>query len=201
MKKQICSVLFLLLIFLLAGFGCGKSEELKSGEKGGIVKEDGGLIDDFKDALRIKQKMECTYKVNDQGQPYEYVSYIEGDKYRSEYSADGVNSVSIFDGKTMYTWDENTRQGTKLDIACLDDLQTDDVEDKSAGQTEDYDEYQSSEEMLSTGFDISCRKVASIDFTIPDDVQLIDQCALLKQQMQVLDNLQNQMPDFDGFDF
>lgn len=200
MKKQIYLVLLLLAFFLAAGFSCGKSEEAKTEEGTSALEDsDGSLIGDFKDALKLKKKMMCTYKVSDQGQAYEHTSYVEGEKYRTEYSAAGVDYTSIFDGKTMYTWDENTKQGTKMDMTCLEDLQAV-TEDESADEA-DYEEYQSSEDMLNTGLNVSCRQVSAIDFSVPKDVQFVDQCALLKQQMESLENLQEQLPDLQGLDF
>ncbi len=201
MKKQIYLVLLLLMFFLAAGFGCGKSDEAKTEEGTSALEDsDGSLVSDFKDALKLKKKMMCTYKVSDQGQAYEHISYVEGEKYRTEYSAAGVDYTSIFDGKTMYTWDENTKQGTKVDMACLDELQTADSEEESLDDA-DYEEYQSSEDMLNTGLNVSCRQVSAIDFSVPADVQFVDQCALLKQQMESLENLQEQLPDLQGLDF
>lgn len=198
MKKKIYLLMLILGAFMIVGFSCNKDDNTKTEEESSVVQDDDSVVDNFKDALSLNNKMKCTYKASDEGQSYESTSYIEGDKYKTEYSTAGVNYISIFDGKTMYSWDENTKQGTQMDIDCLNDLETTTEDDGTDSQ--DVEEYQSSEEILDTGVDVSCRKVNSIDFTVPSDVELVDQCALLKQQMESLENLQNQLPDLEGLD-
>lgn len=202
MKKHIYLVSLMLIVFLAAGFSCGKSDEaVTTDENSGQAVEnqnEDSIIDDFKNALNLNQKMKCTYKVDSQGERFESTSYFQGDKYRTEYEANGVKYTTVFDGETMYTWDENTKQGTKMELACLDDIEA--VQADEEADDSDYEEYQTSAEVLDAGVDVSCRKVASIDFSIPSDVEFVDQCELLKQQMEALENIQSQLPDLEGLD-
>ena len=198
MKKKTLVLSMFLAALLFSGFNCGGDKDVQDAETT-PAKEDSSIIDDISEAITLKKKMECKYKVTDEkGDAVESKSYIQGDKYKTEFTAAGAKQTSIFDGQTIYTWDENTKQGTMMDIDCLDDFKT--VSSSDEADTEDFEEYKSSDQILDEGVDVSCRPVAAIDFTIPDDVNFVDQCELLKQQMEALEGIQQQLPDLEGLD-
>lgn len=200
MKKKFYLTILILAVMLVAGFSCGGDNEATTSdeETATLGEEVESTIDDFKGALQRSEKMKCTYRGTGEATGVEATTYAEGEKYRTEYSTAGVDNVTIFDGETMYTWDQNTKKGTKMDIACLEDFET--VTEDESADDEEYEEYQSSEEVLSAGVNVRCRKVLDINFEIPEDVEFIDQCAALKQQMEALEGIQEQLPNLEGLE-
>jgi hypothetical protein len=205
MKKKFYYLSVLILTFMLvAGFNCGgvdnNNTEIETEDKPIATEndDDDSVIEDFKSALQINQAMKCTYKGVDDAGSVETTTYVEGDKYRSEYSSAGLDFVTVFDGKTMYSWDNNSKKGTKMDIKCFDDLET--ITEENGTEIDDYEEYRSSEDILDTGANVSCQKASKIDLEVPQDVEFVDQCAAFKQQLDALENIQDQLPDMEGLE-
>jgi hypothetical protein len=169
MKNKINLLIILLAMFLVAGFSCDKNSE-------------GDVIDNIQDAMESNQKMKCTYTDND----LMTTSYIQGKKYRTEYTLDEEAYVNLFNGETVYSWNEITKEGNKLQIDCLGEEGKGDDEDTPAPtddspQLETYNlkkwvDYYKADDIVDNHSDIECRTASTIDFSVPTDIDFYDQC-------------------------
>lgn len=206
--KKISTIAFLVLaVAFLAG--CGKKQEVqevqqnKEAEKTKTeqaVKEMKGAI---VDAIRIGKPMECTYtlKINDMGTSTSKVS-VEGNKYKtvSEMSkldmsgseTPASKQISIFDGNTIYNWSETDKKGTKMTKSCMEEInknvQEENVSEEAMSAQQ---EANNPEDLFSDLPDAQCTPVASIDFSIPKDVEFSDTCEQVKEAQERNRNMKN----------
>lgn len=177
MKNKSHLLILLLSALLVAGFSCGTQTN------------EGDVIEDIEAARESNQTLKCTYTDND----FTTTSYIQGDKYRTEYILDDENYVSLFDGETVYTWNEVTKEGNMLAVDCLGEEGQGDDEDTPAPtdgspQLETYNkkksvDYEKADDIVDDHSDIECRSTSSIDLSIPTDVDFFDQCPDLQEMM------------------
>ncbi len=146
--------------------------------------------------LMSGKKMRCTYAVAmGEGNTLTTTMFADKDRYRTEVELPTGTTVSIFDGKAMYTFTKGTKQGMKMDIECAkglkDSLPKTDQATVPVPQT-----YDSPETAIGNVPDIACAETSeSPDFSIPSDITFVDQCAMLKASLDQMKNIQNQIPD------
>lgn len=116
--------------------------------------------------------------------------YAEGKNYRTETEIDGKRHLSVSDGKTMWTWTEGEKQGMKMEFSCMDDIRSTTPEE--GGPAPEY--AASPEEALGEKPDISCSESGPIDISVPDDIVFADQCALMKTQLQAMEEMKKNLP-------
>lgn len=145
------------------------------------------------DAVVLGKKLKCTYAQDDgSGWQAETVMFVDGKKYRTEFSGGGMQYVSVFDGETMYTWTEGQKQGFMMNLQCMEEF-GEMYSEEGADEEQTY--YESSEEAIESIPDISCSEVDSVDVSVPSDVTFVDQCEMIKEQTEQLQDLQDQMPE------
>lgn len=154
----------------------------------------GSVISSFKDAVGSGKKMKCTYTVRQEGDEFQSEAFVEGEKYKSTSTFNGKGVYTIFDGKATYTWSNDSKQGMKMDAACIEELQsqTPDQEEITEG------EIHRGEDAFGGAVDVKCEKVSSIDFSIPTNIEFTDQCELMKNQQKQMEELQKNLPQ--GFE-
>jgi len=195
MKKIVLFSGMIALALVLAGCGQknqptpsdSQSQNLVDTKKDSLAGQMINSAETLKNAILGGQKLECTYKMkNGQASMGEIKSYIDGKKYKSTFEMNGEKHVSIMDGEVMYSWSEKTRQGSKMDIKCMEDLSKDMPQGDSNNQDRTYE---SSDEMVEDMMDISCQPVSSVDFFISTDVTFTDTCEQMKKSMEQLQNM------------
>jgi len=212
MKRVIVLALVLTMGFLLAGCGKNKSastnenkqaqnqetegENNKAGQKMGDLMKQGEYVGkQIAQALQNNERLKCTYRVaGDEGEMLTEV-YMQGDKYRSTMNANGEEMTSLFDGNVHYTWNNSTKKGFKMDSKCLEELQAPDEPETVEDMDVDLDSYKTTDELLEQETQMSCEKTGQFETTPPSDVEFVDQCEMLKQQMQMLEKMQNSIPE------
>lgn len=205
MKKA--SLIFSTLLLALVLGGCSKGGEEKTiGEQdpnsakesqqltGEIAtggenepKEEGNILNKLKSAVTSGKKMKCVYKIENEGKSTEIVSYMQGDKYRSEIDMGAIKTRSVFDGDVMYSWTEGQKQGMKMTMDCMESLggetaAGDNKEEEIA--LKDGDDFV---ESLKDAQNLSCEDADDIDFSIPSDIEFTDQCEMLKSQQELME--------------
>lgn len=194
-KSLMFFAVFIAVIFLS---GCKKEVKTDvakdTAENISVGAEDstGGVkskAEDIRDAILKGNKMKCTIKADSSDGTVESEFYVQGDKYKSTVDTPEGKFYSVFDGKAAYTWTEGKKEGMKFDFSCETLLMTD--APMQEGNVADYNtpSGKSSEEIIEGAAEIECDPVASIDLSIPTDVDFIDQCEMLK-------NLQDQLKNF-----
>lgn len=193
MKKTLILFSALALVLILAG--CAKKSETSQSQPASNNQQSEGssVISSIKDAIGMGKKMKCTYSVKVGTETDTYVTYVEGEKYKSESVFDGKTQFSVSDGKTIYSWNDKDKNGTKMDIKCIDDLKKP-QEAEPSKTAEIPNSVTSPEEQSDNATDTKCESVSSIDFSVPTDITFKDQCEELKKMMESLDKLKSQMP-------
>lgn len=202
MKKIILLMGVMLLAITFSG--CGKKENVEqnknvieendnqknsnAGISGSDSENEGGIINSIKDAISSNKKLKCTYTSNEDGLNMEMITYMQGEKYKTEFAMEGRKNYSVFDGKISHSWEEGSGKGMRINMDCLDEL-SEGVDTEAIEEDEPLDE--SEEDIMKTfnkAMDIDCQEVGSIDFSIPENIEFVDQCEMLKQQQKMMEN-------------
>ena len=190
-SKIIVLTSVILAVFVLAG--CKKKtpatgvQETKTEKQETVTDKAKETAMNIKDAIAGGKSMECEMKVGSEGNMVNSKFSVQGEKYRSEADFGEGKMISTSDGKVVHTWNEVTKEGTKISFDCIKSMET------SAPEADDndyeYSTYKSSEQIIDDAPDPDCKSVGSIDFSIPTDVNFIDQCEMLKKAQESLKNL------------
>lgn len=206
MKKLSFITLGLFLALILSGCGSvqksndnnnktnSELEELGFQEnQNNGAKESGenGIVAKIKNAISAGKKMKCTYKMSDESGDTEVITYIQGDKYKTEIILGQMKTLSIFDGDVMYSWSEGQKTGTKMEMDCIDSLDIkgeteSEAVTENAVATEDQDDFVKT---LSEADNLNCEDAGDVNFDVPSDITFVDQCEMLKSQQKMIEGL------------
>lgn len=197
MKKIAVAALCVGAVFFLSG--CGKKENTpQNGAQKENVKneEKGGMISSIKDAIGMGKKMECTYKMKFGEESMESKGFFEGKKFRSETSLNGKKQISVFNDDVMYSWSPDEKKGTKISKSCMKELSDKYKDESNPTKEEDLEipDAENIEDSFGDAMDVNCNPVASIDFSVPGDVNFTDQCEIMRKSMEAMEELKNKMP-------
>jgi len=186
MKAKLAVPVFLLAAVMLSG--CGAQEAVKTGTGGDVLvpAEEESSKSDWMSLLGKGKSVECTLP----GEGMTTNISAEGKKYRTETVIEGKKHLSVSDGKIMWTWTDGEKQGMKTEFSCMDEIRT--TMPEEGGPAPEY--AASPEEALGELPDIACSETGSIDLSVPTDIVFADQCALIKTQLQAMEQLKNQIP-------
>ncbi len=186
MKNLLVVPVFVLAAVMLSGCGAQKAVEPETGGDASTPAEEESMKRDWMSLLGDGKSVECI--MPSEGMTTKISA--EGKKYRTETVIDGKKHLSVSDGKVMWTWIEGEKQGMKMEFSCMDEIRT--TIPEGGGPAPEY--AASPEEALGTNLDIACEEAGSVDVSVPSDVVFSDQCALIKTQLQAMEQLKNQMP-------
>jgi Spy/CpxP family protein refolding chaperone len=141
-----------------------------------------GMISSIKDAMGLGKTMRCTYRIqNENGGNDEIVTYVEGEKYATQMNVAGQKQRMVYDGETIHSWQEGQKQGMKMTKACTDEMDASMPEDDE--EPEDVPEFDA-ENAFDEAMDVKCEEVSNADFSVPSNVEFVDQCEMLKGIMK-----------------
>lgn len=209
-KGLVGGIVAVVVIALLAGGylffqGGEKTDPTPKGgkktEQAAVSQDDGNLILDtaekIKNAIAGGKKMECTFQEKgDDGKMTEVKLQSQGDKFRSFYAVKGETFISVSDGKVFYSWSSKTKEGTKMDLKCLEDLSKDTPQ--SQGTVENQIDYTEPETLVDEQPDMKCSPILSIDLSVPGDVKFSDYCAEMKEFLDSMNDLKVDLPQGAG---
>ena len=137
-----------------------------------------GVISSIKDAMGLGRPMKCTYALKNKDGNLETVTYVDGKKYKSQMTIAGKMTNMIFDENALYTWSDSMKQGMKMTVDCMKDLN----QNKPATSPEAGSPVSdpTGEKTFDNAMDVKCEEASGVDFSIPTDVTFGDQCAMLK---------------------
>lgn len=142
--------------------------------------------------LSAGKRMECEYRMmGGDGTETSVKMYAERDRYRTEVGTPQGKYISISDGKAVYSFLEGSKEGMKMELDCMKDMAA--SLPKVEGMPE-RESFTSPEEAIGNTPDISCREAGSVDVSVPSDIRFTDQCAMLKQQTELMKQYQGQIP-------
>lgn len=169
-----------------------KNEETKSGQANG----DENITGNLKSLLGMNKSLKCTWSMNDEGIKNEGVTYVKGNKSRSEMKTEipeqgEMNVISITDGEWFYSWDTKTKQGTKMKLT---EMETEIAEapesNNDQGETE-----MNYEQMMEQNINYQCQatNIDDVMFVPPTDAQFVDLTESLKEMEEQAEQMKANM--------
>lgn len=202
MKKILVVVAVVIFLVLVGLFMRGKQISPQDmGQKGTATPteatpqtapEKNGIISSIKDAMGLGQKMRCTYTAPDaKGAPVTSTIAVDGQKYKFTSDSKGEKLYGLFDGETQYTWTTGTtKQGWKMTKACMEELSKSVPTSNGAAPETPQDAQKS----FANAENVQCVPSASEDFTVPTDVNFVDQCEMMRNSLKALDGMKGKLP-------
>ena len=182
MKK--ISLGFLVVAAALVLSGCGNQaaqnqETNQNATKSNESKTD-SAISSIKDALKSGKKMECAYTTKIGDKEIKAVMQTDGKNFKSTSEVDGRKINSVMKDEVSYTWGDGVPMAGKLAMSCIKDLPQG-GNDGAAPQAQD------PEKTFEGATNVVCNPVATVDISVPSNVQFQDMCEMMKgvQNMQV----------------
>lgn len=155
-----------------------------------------GVVSSIKEAMGLGQKMQCTYAIGDD-KSMQAAVLVDGEKFKSTTTMKDMTVYGLFDGETQYTWTDKEKQGSKMSKACLDKMaarfqaMSADASKKDSAATPSIQD-------LREGFDglkdVQCQAASAVDFSLPEDISFVDQCAMIEQSMKMMNEMQDKLP-------
>lgn len=178
----------IIVVAIAVGIYLTKKDATVPEENGNVEKNVGSktesVIGSLKDAIGLGKKMECVYKEGDM----ESKTYIDGTKYKSVTSTPEGEMISVFDGSDFYGWNIKTKEGYVMKKSCMEELAKA-MPATEEGENSNPADFETTEDIVEGTPMDNCKETGSIDFTIPKDINFVDQCEMMK-------NLTNSLKDF-----
>jgi nitrogen fixation-related uncharacterized protein len=154
-----------------------------------------GGITDWLSSLSGGKALSCTYNFDESGKAGAVKINMMGKKYRSEFEAGGMKFTSVFDGTTLYSWSDSQKQGTKMDMDCMEQLKTQ-TEAQAQPNSPSQSQYEKSpEDFLKNQPNIQCEPSSgAADFSVPSNVQFTDSCAMMQKSLEMMQQYKDKIP-------
>lgn len=206
MKKIIPIVIIGIVIIAAGGFLIFKkvgndstkqpTEQNVSEENSGEDQRTVGEMFEKLSGIKDGESMKCVYKIKMGDEELQSETYVEGKKFKSIAVTDaeeGTKTYMIFDGETQYSWAEGQKEGFKMSKTCAEELGKEFDEYKGEDST-DSTEVAEIDDIFEDAVDVDCKPTDKIDFTIPSGIIFVDQCQMLKDQIEQLEELGGALP-------
>jgi hypothetical protein len=205
MKKVLLVTIMIFSVVILSG--CFKKDAKEQEERdlsqgATSVQEMKSEMERAMEMIRSGKKVKCEYVVQSEGQETKMTTFVEGKKYRTQMALGGLEVNSVFDGDTIYSWNKGESAGTKMNLECQREFGGEVVMEESQDAVVVSENV---ETVFEGAFNVSCKKVSEIDFSVPNDVNFVDQCEMLKKQQEMIEEMyQNQeglpsIPDIPSY--
>lgn len=143
------------------------------------------MVTSMKDAMASGKMMKCDYAIKGaDGQELTTTSYVNGKKYMTTMAVAGNIQHMIFDETAMYSWTEGQKQGTKMTMACTQELAKNLPKNTDATAPDP-----TGEKTFNSATNVSCSPANNVDFSLPTDVSFSDQCEMMKNLQKNLSNV------------
>ena len=176
MKKTLLNVAVIGAAIVLAG--CAKpgavDQNTAQNQQGGSAKN--SVINSIKDAIGLGTKMECTYTTNINGKEIKAVMQTDGKNFKSSSEIDGRKMYSVMKDNVSYAWGEGIPMASKLSLDCIKDLPKPEGQESNP-QVEDM---QNPEKAFDGATNVVCNPIASVDISVPNNIQFQDICEMMK---------------------
>ncbi|HWQ59653.1 MAG TPA: hypothetical protein VN420_00705 [Candidatus Fimivivens sp.] len=154
-------------------------------------------VADWVAGLSEGKRMRCEYSFGEGDKAVRTVMYMERDRYRTEVGTPAGDMVSLFDGKVMYSWTKDGKQGMRMDIECMKQLGDKAPKGEATQKEAAPERYDSPQDALESIPDIACSVTTdAVDLSVPTDVTFADQCEMLKGALgKIPAGMQDRIPD------
>ncbi|HOX10579.1 MAG TPA: hypothetical protein P5323_01700 [Candidatus Moranbacteria bacterium] len=181
MKRALLGVVVIGAALVLSGCGKPASVDQNTVQKQAPqqeVAEEKSSFSDITEAMKSGKKMECVSAAEADGSGVKTTMQFDGKNYKSVTEVGGKKTYSVMKDEVMYTWGEGLPTATKLSVNCLKDLPKTKVEGQEAAVPA-----QNPEKAFENASSLVCKPIASVDVSVPSDVQFQDMCEMMKGMM------------------
>lgn len=142
-----------------------------------VANKNEGIVGGLKNILNGGASLKCE---SEDG----WVTYTNGSSFRSEGITEGKKQVVLMNDGVMYTWNPETMSdGLKMSKNCLSEIQKNlNLPEEQGIEVFDDFSVESMEEDVKSG-KINCKPSTEGEFKVPTNVQFVDQCEIMKEQM------------------
>lgn len=193
MKKfALISFCFILIIGLS---GCGKNKDQEqSKNKQQETSQEETFTSSLNELLKKGKSIKCTYGYNEDGQNLKGTTYINKNKFRSDFDMkqiDGktVKGYAINDSEYIYTWTDEDDNGTKMKISEMEKMQKNINSNTEGDKNSEYEDYSTYDEVM----DYKCVnwKVNNDKFIPPKNINFMDMTEQMKKLQETMNNFGN----------
>jgi hypothetical protein len=187
MKKMFLGVVAVGIALILSGCGKQAIPDQNSGSSQNSSSAVSSAITSIKDALKLGGKTECVYTTKINGEEIKAIMQTDGKNFKSTSEINGRKMYSIMKDDVSYTWGEGIPVASKLSMSCIKDLPKPEGQEANS-QIEDM---QNPEKVFDGATNVVCNPVASVDISVPENVQFQDMCEMMKGMINMTKNIPN----------
>ncbi len=151
------------------------------------------MVSSIKDAMGLGKAMQCTYAMDQDGKAMQSTVLVEGQKFKSMTTMDGMEVYGVFDGENQYSWTSASKVGMKMSKACLDKMAAS-AKDMATTTSESGAKAEDMRAAFDVAKNVQCEAAGMVDFTLPKDVTFTDQCAMMEESMKMMEQMKDKMP-------
>lgn len=181
----------LVLVFALTLSACGKKTQEGQGteNKTGIIEGTGsGVINSIKDAMGLGKKMECVYITKIGDQEIKATTQVDGKNFKSISEINGKKMYSLMKDDVMYSWGEGVPVATKIATSCIQEVEKN-MPKTTEGEAPKTADIPTPEKSFEDATNVSCNPSASVDLSVPSDIQFQDMCETIKGFSEKMKNI------------
>lgn len=167
----------------------GADSALEKAQEAKNMVEEGQAITSLSAAMALGRKTTCTHTTEVEGQKYSTSVTVEGKRYQATTNMGDTTTYVLNDGTTQYMWNSKDKQGYKIELSCLEKMK-DSLKNLPQAQAAQQD----IESSFDKATDVSCQAGGDLNLTVPTDVTFTDQCAMMEQSMQMMEQYKDKMP-------
>lgn len=136
----------------------------------------GSVVTSIKEAMGLGKKMECVYTTKIDGKEIKATMQTDGKNFKSSSEINGRKMYSVMKDNVSYTWGEGIPMASKLSMDCIKDLPKPEGQESNSS----VEDMQNPEKAFDGATNVVCNPVASVDVSVPNDVEFQDMCEMLK---------------------
>ncbi len=135
------------------------------------------VLNSIQDAMSRNVTMKCDYslKISNERE-LAVTTYTKEKEYMTVMNVADKLQHTFFDGMAVYSWMDGQKQGTKITVACSEEL----VKNAPQGNQVMSAPDPSGEKAFNSAMNVKCVPAEGIGFSVPTDVAFVDQCERMK---------------------
>lgn len=177
MKKIQVAFVAIGILFLV---GCEKKDSQNQGGTSATTQKESvgsSVISSIKDAMNLGKNMECIYTTKIGDKEIKAVMQTNGKNFKSSSELEGRKMYTIMKDDVVYTWGEGIPMASKLAMSCIEEITKDMPKN---GDQQSAPSVQDPKALFDNATNVVCNPIASIDLSIPSDIQFQDMCEMMK---------------------
>lgn len=133
----------------------------------------------------------CSYSFEQENEQHNVFVLVDGEKFKLISKVAEETEFSLFDGEAFFSWADGDKQGMKMSSNCSEEMGTSEGEKEDPDGDWDIDSFRSVDEILNQeNVEMVCESTDEVEIRLPTEIEFVDQCELLRKQMELIKELQ-----------